>query len=77
VEIKELVSSISDTDSVSEAWVREMTLVGDQISDLVLIDKRTDTMVSHRDVGIGISQVIPILVSCYGLSDALVAIETA
>ncbi|MGJ5629431.1 DUF3696 domain-containing protein [Nostoc sp. CALU 1950] len=75
VEIKEMVSSLTDTDSLSEVWVREMTLGGDPISDLVLIDKRNDTMVSHRDVGIGISQVIPILVSCYGLSDALIAIE--
>lgn len=74
-EIDELVSSLTDTDSLSESWVREMTARSDQISDLVLIDKRTKTPVSHRDVGIGVSQVIPILVSCYGLSDALVAIE--
>jgi predicted ATPase len=75
IEIEAILSSLTDTDSLSDDWVREMTIGGDQISDLVLIDKRTDTMVSHRDVGIGISQVIPILVSCYGLSDALIAIE--
>ncbi|WP_230967657.1 DUF3696 domain-containing protein [Nostoc commune] len=66
---------LTDTDSLSETWVQEITSESDRISDLVLIDKRTKTAVSHRDVGIGISQVIPILVSCYGLSDALVAIE--
>lgn len=75
IEIEAILSSLTDTDSLSDDWVTEMTIGGDQISDLVLIDKRTDTMVSHRDVGIGISQVIPILVSCYGLSDALIAIE--
>ncbi|WP_277927724.1 DUF3696 domain-containing protein [Nostoc punctiforme] len=74
-EVEQLVSMLTDTDSISETWVQEMTSGGDRISDLVLIDKRTKTPVSHRDVGIGISQVIPILVSCYGLSDALVAIE--
>lgn len=75
VEIEAMLSSLIDTDSLSDDWIREMTAESDRISDLVLIDKRTNTMVSHRDVGIGISQVIPILVSCYGLSDALIAIE--
>ncbi|MBD2447399.1 DUF3696 domain-containing protein [Nostoc sp. FACHB-152] len=74
-EIEQIVSMMTDVESLSETWVQEMTSGGDHISDLVLIDKRTKTPVSHRDVGIGISQVIPILVSCYGLSDALVAIE--
>lgn len=74
-EVEQLVSMLTDTDSLSETWVQEIASGGDRISDLVLIDKRTKTAVSHRDVGIGISQVIPILVSCYGLSDALVAIE--
>ncbi|WP_324140220.1 AAA family ATPase [Cylindrospermopsis raciborskii] len=75
VDIKELISQFTEPDILAESWVKEITSGGDRISDLVLIDKRTDTMVSHRDVGIGISQVIPILVSCYGLSDAFVAIE--
>ncbi|MEH2157270.1 AAA family ATPase [Nostoc sp.] len=74
-EIEQIVSMMTDVESLSETWVQEMTSGSDRISDLVLIDKRTKTAVSHRDVGIGISQVIPILVSCYGLSDALVAIE--
>jgi len=43
--------------------------------DLVLIDERTQTTVSHRDVGIGISQVLPVLVNAYSLSKRLVAIE--
>lgn len=47
----------------------------DHIPELVLIDRRTDTVVSHRDVGIGISQVLPVLVSCYGLESQVIAIE--
>ena len=44
-------------------------------ADLVLVDLRTKTTVSHRDVGIGISQVLPVLVEAYGNKDRLVAIE--
>lgn len=44
-------------------------------ADLVLFDMRTKTTVSHRDVGIGISQVLPVLVEAYGNNDRLVAIE--
>lgn len=45
------------------------------IRELVLRDKRTDTLVSHRDVGIGISQVLPVLVSAYASKGNIVAIE--
>lgn len=47
----------------------------DRIPELVLVDRRTDTVVSHRDVGIGVSQVLPVLVSCYGLRNQIIAIE--
>lgn len=33
---------------------------------LRLLDKRSNTMVTHRDVGIGISQVLPVLVAALG-----------
>ncbi|WP_291321186.1 DUF3696 domain-containing protein [Desulfonatronospira sp.] len=45
------------------------------IQELILVDRRTDTQVSHRDVGIGISQVLPVLVSAYGSKSMIVAIE--
>jgi len=45
------------------------------INDLYLKDLRTDTTVSHRDVGIGISQIIPVLVSAYAHKNKLIAIE--
>ena len=47
----------------------------DIIEELVLRDKRFDTLVSHRDIGVGISQVLPVLVSAYGSKNAIVAIE--
>jgi len=45
------------------------------IQELVLIDRRTDTQVSHRDVGIGVSQVLPVLVSAYASRDKIITIE--
>lgn len=47
----------------------------DRFNDPVLVDLRTNTEVSHRDVGIGISQVLPVLVSAYASQDRLLAIE--
>jgi len=46
-----------------------------EIGELVLQDKRTSVVVSHRDVGIGVSQVLPVLVSAYANKEALIAIE--
>ena len=43
--------------------------------DLVLIDKRTNTPVSHRDIGIGIGQVLLVLVSAYASAEKILAIE--
>jgi len=44
-------------------------------TDLILVDQRTNTEVSHRDVGIGISQVLPVLVNAYGSRNQILAIE--
>jgi hypothetical protein len=43
--------------------------------ELVLIDRRTNTSVTHRDVGIGVSQVLPVLVHAYADKGRIVAIE--
>lgn len=45
------------------------------IDELVLRDMRTDTVVSHRDVGIGVSQVLPVLVHAFADREQIVAIE--
>lgn len=47
----------------------------ERLSNLVLMDTRSQTYVSHCDVGIGVRKVIPILVYAYGSSNALIAIE--
>jgi len=44
-------------------------------TDIALIDTRTATSVSHRDVGIGISQVLPVLVNAFSAKGSLLAIE--
>lgn len=67
---------IKDPEAESRRIVEQITASDiDRIPELVLIDRRTDTAVSHRDVGIGVSQVLPVLVSCYGLRDQIIAIE--
>jgi len=45
------------------------------VDELVLIDRRTNTSVTHRDVGIGVSQVLPVLVHSYADEGKIVAIE--
>ena len=75
-DIEELVSSMSDEGELSERWVEEMVAArSEALQQLVLIDNRTGTPVSHRDVGIGVSQVLPVLVSAYASKNKLLAIE--
>lgn len=47
----------------------------DVLPQLEMTDIRFNTVVTHRDVGIGISQVIPVLVSAFGFEEQLIAIE--
>jgi len=75
-EIEELVAAATDADALSERWTQEMVEARPEaLQDLVLIDKRSGTPVSHRDVGIGVSQVLPVLVSAYASQGKLLAIE--
>jgi hypothetical protein len=46
-----------------------------KVRELVLVDIRKETLVTHRDVGIGISQVLPVLVMAYGSQGKLLAME--
>ena len=46
-----------------------------EIRELLLIDKRTRTIVSHRDVGVGISQILPVLVGAFANKRQIIAIE--
>ena len=47
----------------------------ESVNELSLVDLRSNTKVSHRDVGIGISQVLPVLVNAYASENKIVAIE--
>ena len=75
-EIQALLSAVTDTEELSQHLADSMVdAQPEEIRDLVLVDQRTDTPVSHRDVGIGVSQVLPVLVSAYASTDKFLAIE--
>jgi predicted ATPase len=69
-------SPIRDSESEVVRWIKEIAESSpDQLKDLIMIDKRTETQVTHRDVGIGISQVLPVLVYAYANKNKLITIE--
>jgi len=75
-DIEGIISNLVDSDMAAEQWTRELARASvDQLRDLVLIDKRTNTPVSHRDIGTGISQVLPVLVAAYASAEKILAIE--
>lgn len=47
----------------------------EKLSELIMIDRRSNTAVSHRDVGIGISQVLPVLASACAARNKIIAVE--
>lgn len=47
----------------------------EKLNELIMIDRRSNTVVSHRDVGIGVSQVLPVLVGAYASKKQIIAIE--
>lgn len=63
--------NIKEMDSLVESAISALT----GLDQLQLIDTNTDTVVSHRDVGIGISQALPVLVSAFASKNQLIAIE--
>lgn len=75
-EVEEIVAAAADSEALAERWARELVEArAEGLQDLVLIDERSGTPVSHRDVGIGVSQVLPVLVSAYASDGMFVAIE--
>ena len=74
--VRDILDAPSDSEETAERWVHEMIRSrGEGLRDLVLLDKRTSTVVTHRDVGIGVSQALPVLVSAYASNGRLVTIE--
>ena len=75
-EMENIVRNQIDTEHIFKQWIGEIAeSCPDALQDLILVDKRSGTAVSHRDVGIGVSQVLPVLVSAYASSGKLIAIE--
>lgn len=76
--LRPILEQCIDTEALHKQHVRKVFL--DAFAegvprDVVLLDMRTNTKVSHRDVGIGVSQVLPVLVNAYGAKDQILAIE--
>ena len=71
------VSPNSSVTQQAEAVVRNLIAskpVG-ALSEIVIKDIQSGTDVSHRDIGQGISQVLPVLVNAFALERAIIAIE--
>lgn len=64
----------SDLAAALESELRAQTS-GDGLTELSLVDDETGLTVSHRDVGTGISQLLPVLVNAAGGKKQLIAIE--
>lgn len=47
----------------------------EKLKELVLVDRRSNTVVTHRDVGIGITQVLPVLVMAYASKGRIISME--
>jgi predicted ATPase len=80
-ELSYLVKTLQDTKTTPKA---KSAAVSDLLTTarskngspyIELVETKTLLQVSHRDVGIGISQVLPILASCYGDSRSTICIE--
>lgn len=70
----EEIQDFRDTEA-REKIADKVIEAADSVNELSLIDLRSNTKVSHRDVGIGISQVLPVLVNAYGSDEKIHAIE--
>lgn len=70
------LSSFIDADEEARKIVDDlMTGRESPMRKLILVDQRTQTPVSHRDVGIGISQLLPVLVNAFSGSGGTTVIE--
>ncbi len=77
-EEKPYEEKIKDDFEVFLQGERDRALAADRVeivNELVLMDIRSKTNVTHRDVGIGISQVLPVLVMAYASRGKLLAME--
>ena len=77
--IRELIDTYADLGEYYDAPDTLKRMLKDRSGsgsvDVRLYDIRKNTPVSHRDVGIGISQVLPVLVNAYASKNAIIAME--
>ena len=67
---------IEDTDTAAEYVLQQLAGADmERHTEIALRDRRTNALLSHRDVGIGISQIMPVLVHAMSLREQLIAIE--
>ena len=65
-----------DPEEEAKLLVELMKIVDpEKLNELILLDRRSNTIVSHRDIGIGVSQVLPILVSAFASDNKIIMIE--
>ncbi|MBI3965150.1 MAG: DUF3696 domain-containing protein [Chloroflexi bacterium] len=81
--VNDELDEMLDDEKPSTEWLHEhfaslqrtIAKYARKVSELELADLRTHATVTHRDVGIGISQVLPVLVNAYAYSNQTVVIE--
>jgi len=72
----ELMANLDDQELVARLYEGIQTRAErGAVDELILMDLRSNTPVTHRDVGIGISQVLPVLVHSFADRGQIVAIE--
>ncbi|NLI08414.1 MAG: DUF3696 domain-containing protein [Thermotogaceae bacterium] len=64
-----------DIEELAKKWAVALGNEVEAVPELQLTDLRSNTAVSHRDVGIGVSQVLPVLVTSYASVNQIIAIE--
>lgn len=57
---------------ISREWKAER---GQRMAEVLIRDKRTNTLVSHRDVGVGVSQVLPLMVAALSTNGHIHLVE--
>lgn len=74
-DLKERATGIPDKARVSERYLDTISKGLDHTEELSLIELKTGTRVSFRDIGVGVSQVLPVLVEAYGAKKSLIVVE--
>ena len=77
VDVEQLDESLFDESLVGTIQEKILYSTDDieYFQELSMVDKRSNTVVSHRDIGVGISQVLPVLAKAYASQRKIIAVE--